>query len=144
MNDCIKIGVVTGLVLLLAVVGAWLARNDPRPAWRAAAAVMSMIIVSIASMEIGGRLSNLRGPWTESQGYSCGETKVIGLILILGACVLIRAVWRSFRSEEGEAARGAKLAFACLGLALVGFTLAESEAAHDRFHRAQHQAETRR
>ena len=95
-------------------------------------------------MEVGYRLSDLRGPWMVEQGYSCGEAKILGLILIIGGVLLIRSVWQSIREEGGAVARASKLALACLGLLFAGFTLAESDRAHDRFHQIQHQSEARR
>lgn len=137
MSDSFFIGAAPVFGFIFALLGGWLARNHPFPAFRVVAAVMSTIAVSTWSMEFGCRLSNLRGPWVESQGYSCGEAKVIGLVLIPGGVFLIRAVWLSIRAEVGEVARATKLALACLGLALVGFTLSESGEAHDKFHRVQ-------
>ena len=38
--------------------------------------------ISFGSLEVGCRLSNRRGSWMAELGYSCGETKILGLILI--------------------------------------------------------------
>ena len=84
---------------------AWCA---PWRGWRTAAALISTFVASLGSMEVGCRLSDLRGPWMVEQGYSCGEAKILGLILIIGGVFLIRAVWQSIREEGGSGGAGVK------------------------------------
>ena len=144
MNDYLKVAALAALVVPLTALGTWLARTHPWRGWRTATALMTTGFASSVSMDIGCRLSSLRGPWTVYPGYSCGEAKILCVLLIFGAVVLIRVVWRSIRVEEGAATRASKLTVACLGLVLVGFTFFESESAHERFHQVHHQSETQR
>lgn len=143
MNEPSSNGIKLAIVLVFAVFGVWLAQRVPHR-YRVAAALMSTFFISFGSMEVGNKFSTARGPWMNQQGYSCGEAKILGLILIIGAVFLIRAVWQSIRAEGGAAARASKLALACLGLSFAGFTLSESDKAHDRFHQIQHQSEAHR
>ncbi len=144
MNDYLNIAALAASVAWATTPWVCVARRAPWGGWRTAAALISTFVASLGSMEVGCRLSDLRGPWMVEPGYSCGEAKILGLILIIGAVFLIRAVWQSIREEGGAAARASKLALACLGLFLAGFTLSESDRAHDRFHQLQHQSEARR
>ena len=78
MNDYLNIAALAALVALATASWAWQAWFAPWRGWRAAAALVSTYLASLGSMEVGFRLSDLRGPWMVEPGYSCGEAKTSG------------------------------------------------------------------
>jgi len=138
MSERIEIAVITALVVPVTVLGTWLARNHPHKSGRIFVALATVAFASFGSLDVGYRLSSLRGVLTTTLGYSCGEAKILDTLLIFGAIVLIRAAWLSIHADGSRAGRASKLALICLGLFLIGVILSESERAHDRFHQVHY------
>lgn len=144
MNDHLKVAALAVLIVPLTALGAWLSRNHPQRAGRAVVALVTVGFASFGSMDVGYRLSALRGALTDTSGYSCGKAKSLGLLLIFGAVVLVRAAWQSIHADGSRTGRASKLELVCLGLFLTGFTFSESEKAHDRFHQVHPRSEAHR